>query len=119
MKRNLIILLLLIVSCSTTIARPISMKRMGLALQHGSMRMPSATQVSADYDNDIITINISAYTGNVQVYVYDSNGSVVAYDCSSISGSGTLNIDVNSLEGGNYSLYIVLGSVTYYGEFQV
>lgn len=81
--------------------------------------MPSATHISADYDNGIITLNISAYTGNVQVYVYDSNGNVVAYDCTVISGSSTLTIEVGNLTEGEYTLYVVLDNASYNGQVQV
>lgn len=109
--------MLSLVCCFTTAAsRPV--KLLAKTFQHTRMRMPSATCVSADYDDGIITLSISAYTGNVQVYVYDSNGNIVAYACSAISGSGTLNINVDYLTEGDYTLSIALDNGTYSGKFQ-
>ena len=81
------------------------------------MRMPSATQVAADYEDRVVTVGISRYTGNVQVYVYDANGIVVGYTVSSISGSGTVTLDTSNLPQGDYTLCIILDNATYSGEF--
>lgn len=83
----------------------------------GGMRMPSITRVSADYENGVVTVDISRYTGNVQVYVYDANGIAVDYTVSTISGIGTVALDAGILSEGEYTLYIVLDNTTYSGEF--
>lgn len=81
------------------------------------VRMPSVTRVTADYDAGIITLQVTGYTGSIQVYVYDSNGNVVSYDCSVISGRGAFSINVDNLTEGDYILSIVLDNATYNGEF--
>lgn len=119
MKKKIIILTLSLVSClATATSRPI-MIRARSTFQHTRMRMPSARHISADYENGIITLNISAYTGNVQVYVYDLDGSIVAYDYTTISGNGSLTINVGNMLEGDYIISVVLDNDTYSGEFQV
>lgn len=88
-------------------------------VQHGGARMPSITRVVADYENGVVTLKVTRYTGGIQVYVYDSNGSVVAYDYSALYGSSTLSINVGNLPEADYTLSIVLDNATYCGEFHV
>lgn len=83
---------------------------------HGGMRMPSVTQVAADYEDGVITVDISRYTGSVQVYVYDTNSIVVGYNVSTISGSGTVTLDTSNLPQGDYTLCIILDNATYSGD---
>jgi len=71
---------------------------------HSGARIPSATQVTADYEGGVIAVDISRYTSSVQVYVYDTNGIVVGYTVSTISGSGTVALDAGILPEGDYTL---------------
>lgn len=86
-------------------------------ISHGGARMPSATQLAADYEDGVITVDISRYTGSVQVYVYDTNSIVVGYNVSTISGSGTVTLDTSNLPQEDYTLCIVLDNVAYNGYF--
>ena len=54
------------------------------------MRIPADPQVSADYDSGAATLGISAYTGNVQIYVYDSDTDI--YNARSIKGAARLKL---------------------------
>lgn len=88
-------------------------------VQHGGARMPSATKVTADYDNGIVTLNVTGYTGNVQVYVSDSQGNVVGYTMSSVVNRGSVALDLGVLSEGSYYLSIALDNASYYGEFNI
>ena len=85
--------------------------------QQGSMRMPSITCVSADYENGLITVDVKGYTGGVQVFVSDPQGNVVGYTISSVTNNGIVTLNLGSLSEGDYTLNIVLDSATYYGQF--
>ena len=85
--------------------------------QQGSMRMPSITCVSADYENGLITVDVKGYNGGIQVLVSDSQGNIVSSTMSSITNSGVVSLDLGALAEGDYTLYIVLGNTTYSGEF--
>lgn len=83
------------------------------------MRVPPTALISADYDEGEIAINISNFTGSAQAHLYDSNGNVVGNDSAEFMYDGTLTIEVGDLPNGNYTLNVVLGDITFYGEFQV
>ena len=83
---------------------------------HGGMRMPSLTKVAADYDDGVITVDVSRYTGTVQLYVYDANNTVVNYTVATISGSGTVTMNIGDIPQGTYRLCIVLDNATYSGD---
>lgn len=114
--KKLLILLLVFVTLIPSCASAIDIRKEGTVHQ-GGMRTPSLTRVSADYEDRVVTVGISRYTGNVQVYVYDANGIVVGYTISTISGSGTVTLDTSNLPQGNYTLCIILDNATYSGEF--
>lgn len=97
-------------------ASPVVLRRRAL-FQHGSMRMPSTTQVEADYDNGTLTVNIQKYTGVVCVYIYDADGNVSETSFGNINGSGILTTNVSHLSTGEYSIDIVLSNNTYTGNF--
>lgn len=86
-------------------------------VQHGGARMPSATKVAADYDNGIVTLNVTGYTGNAQVSVSDREGNIVGYTFGFISNKGTVNLNIGTVSHGCYNLDIVLNSVSYCGMF--
>lgn len=117
MKKKILILLMLLASgISPIISRPI-MIRARSTFQHRRMRAPSATRVSADYETGKLTLNVSAYTGNVQVYVSDSQGNVVGYTMNSVVNGGSVYLDLGTLDEGGYTLDVVLRNATYVGQF--
>ena len=81
--------------------------------------MPSITQVSADYENGFLTVNVQKYSGMVWVYIYDADGNVSGINVSNIDGNGTINTDMSSLPNGEYSIDIVLSDNTYTGNFAI
>lgn len=84
--------------------------------QQGSMRMPSITQLAADYDDGVVTVDVSRYTGIVQLYVYDANNTVVGYTVSTVSDCGTVTMNIGDTPQGTYRLCIVLDNATYSGD---
>ena len=115
-KIFLFLLMLLVVSpCQAT---GINVKREATTSK-GGMRMPFITQVTADYDDGVVTVDVSRYTGTVQLYVYDANNTIVNYAIATISGSGTVTMSVDNIPEGDYTLYIVLGNATYNGKFTI
>lgn len=81
--------------------------------------MPSTTQVKADYEDGILTVNIQKYSGMVWVYIYDANGNVIEEVANDITGNGTVSSETNFLNKGDYTLCIVLNGATYEGSFRV
>ena len=108
-------MLLVISPCQAT---GINVKREATTSK-GGMRMPSATQIAADYDDGVITVDVSRYTGTVQLYVYDANNTVVGYAVDTISGSGTVTMNIGDMPQGTYRLCIVLDNATYSGDFSI
>ena len=80
-------------------------------------RMPSAVQVSAVYENGVVTVDVTRYYGEAQVFVYDSNGMVVGTTEAMVSGTGSVLCTLDTLPGEECTLSIVLGSVEYIGTF--
>ena len=78
--------------------------------------MPSITQLTADYDDGVVTVDVSRYTGTVQLYVYDANNTIVNYAIATISGSGTVTMNIGDIPKGTYRLCIVLDNATYSGD---
>ena len=108
-------MLLVISPCQAT---GINVKREATTSK-GGMRMPSATQIAADYDDGVITVDVSRYIGTVQLYVYDANNTVVNYAVATISGSGTVTMNIGDTPQGTYRLCIVLDNATYSGDFSI
>lgn len=117
MKKIILFLLMLLV-ISPCQATGINVKR-GATTSKGGMRMPFITQVTADYDDGVVTVDVSRYTGTVQLYVYEANNTIVNYAIATISGSGTVTMSVDNIPEGDYTLYIVLGNATYNGKFTI
>ncbi len=93
--------------------------RVKSTLPHGGARMPSTTQVEADYEKGILTVNIQNYIGVVWVYIYDADGNVIEEIANNIIGNGTVAPEVNFLNKGDYTLSIVLSDAIYEGSFKV
>ena len=82
--KKLLILLLVFVTLIPGNASGIGIQKKG-TIQHKGVRMPSITQVEADYENGLITIEVKGYTGGVQAFVSDSQGNIVSSTMSSIT----------------------------------
>ena len=82
--KKLLILLLVFVTLIPGNASGIGIQKKG-TIQHKGARMPSITQVEADYENGLITIEVKGYTGGVQAFVSDSQGNIVSSTMSSIT----------------------------------
>ena len=106
----------------TLILTPIPCQSTGIdvkgheTISHGGARMPSITQLTADYDDGVVTVDVSRYTGTVQLYVYDANNTIVNYAIATISGSGTVTMNIGDIPQGTYRLCIVLDNATYSGD---
>lgn len=116
--KKIIALLLMLITLSPSQASEINVKRKE-TMQQGRPRIPSMTRVVADYENGVVTLKITDYTGNVQVYVSDSQGNVIGYTLATVSGKGTVTFGIDTVTSGCYLLNIVLDNATYYGQFYV
>lgn len=75
MKKIFLFLLMLLV-ISPCQAAGINVKREATSPK-GGMRMPSATQVAADYEDGVVTVDTSRYTGSylfASLYALQGNG---------------------------------------------
>lgn len=117
MKKTIILILLSVFGMSFAYPRHISFKQREYAFQHRRARVPSMVRVSADYEDGKITLDVTGYTGNVQVYVSDSQGNVVGYTMSTIVNGGAVTLDIGNLKEGYYTLDVVLDNATYVGQF--
>mgnify|MGYP001777021843 CR=1 FL=1 len=86
-------------------------------IQRGGKRAPSAVQFSAFYENEVVTVDLSRYYGEAQIFVYDSNGAVIGMAEAMVSGTGSVMCTLDTLPEGDCTLSIVLGSVEYIGTF--
>lgn len=115
--KELLILLLVFVTLIPGNASGTNIRKEGTA-QNKGVRMPSITQVEANYENGLITIEVKGYTGGVQAFVSDSQGNVVGYT-SSVTNSGVVTLNLGALAEGDYTLNIVMDSFTYYEQFSI
>lgn len=82
--KKLLILLLVFITLIPGSAFGIDIQKESTAQNKGA-RMPSITQVEANYENGLITIEVKGYTGGVQAFVSDSQGNIVSSTMSSIT----------------------------------
>lgn len=118
MKTKIIAVFVALMCVMPILSKPIRLRTKG-TIQRGCLRMPSIIRVEADYECDVITVNIQRYTGVAYVYIYDVNGNVVGAILTDIDVDGTFTIDVGNLKGGIYTINVVLTNETYEGTFEV
>lgn len=82
--KELLILLLVFVTLIPGNAFGIDIQKESTA-QNKGVRMPSITQVEANYENGLITIEVKGYTDGAQAFVSDSQGNIVSSTMSSIT----------------------------------
>lgn len=114
--KELLILLLVFITLIPGNASGIGIQKKG-TIQHKGVRMPSITQVEANYENGLITIEVKGYTDGAQAFVSDSQGTVVGYTISSVTNSGVVTLNLGALAEGDYTLNIVLDNAIYYSQF--
>ena len=118
LMENIFIAILMSLAILPSMATQVNVRTKS-TLPRGGARMPSITQVRADYEDGILTVNIQRYFGMVWVYIYDADGNVSGINVSNINGNGTIDTDVSSLPNGEYSIDIVLSDNTYTGNFAI
>ena len=85
----------------------------------GGARMPSATKLTADYEYGILTLYVFQYVGSIQVIIYNNGNMPVASLTTTSPGSDTITMNIDYLSDGDYTLYIILGSAIYIGNFEI
>ena len=80
-------------------------------------RTPSFENVAAAYNSENLIIDVSGYSGSVQVEIIGTGGFTDSFN---VTNSATEYIDITSLQQGSYSLIITLQNGTQYiGEFEL
>lgn len=116
--KQILITILLSLALLPSNAASIDVKKAETTHQGGA-RMPSSTKLTADYENGTLTLNVSRYVGCVQVIIYNNENMPVASLTTTSAGSNTITMSVDYLSYGEYTLYVVLGSVVYIGGFEI
>lgn len=117
MRKTILLLLLAVFGFSFAYPKYISVKQKEFGFQHRRARIPAITKVSADYENGLMTLYVTGYTGSIQVDVSDTNGNIVGTTTAYVSCKGTITLDINAVQGELYSLNIALVNTTYVGQF--
>lgn len=116
MKKIILLSIVALMCCISVEANSVVLRRRAL-YQHGGMRMPSTTQVEADYEDGILIVNVQKYSGMAWVYIYDADGNVIEENTTNIIENGTVMTELNPLKKGVYTLSVVLNDATYEGAF--
>lgn len=116
--KKLLSLLFVVFAMMPCLAAQIDVK-VNRSTQFPGRRAPSAVQVSAFYENGIVTVDVSRYYGEAQVFVYDANGVIVGTSCITVLGSDNIICNMDSSAKGEYTLSIVLDNAEYMGTFCV
>lgn len=117
-KTKLVSLLMVLISIVPVYARPLSI-RMKATLQHGCPRIPSATGVKAEYNDDVVKVFLQRYYGTVWMYIYDANGNIASSTVAKIDGDGDIDLDIQSLAEGEYTVSITISNATYEGTLRL
>lgn len=119
MERRILTLVFLFMMCLTPISsKPLKLLARG-TFQHGRMRMPVATRVSADYESGLMAINVQNYSGLAQINIYDADGMPVYSSNYTVTGTSTLTLSTENLDEGEYTITISLDNIVYSGDFEV
>lgn len=76
------------------------------------------TPITASIENDIITTEVSTYSGTISVSIEDEDGETVISSAENVLPNSQFTTNVTSLDDGNYTIFYTLSdSTVYYGEF--
>lgn len=85
--------------------------------QQGRPRMPSATKVGVNIEDESISTCISGFYGTVNISIHGLAGAVFNSESAIISGEGTIEMDASYLPNGVYTIRITLEDTVYEGTF--
>lgn len=63
----------------------------------------------------MLTLSIFRYTGAVQICVLDNSGNIIQTHSEVIQGKKTIDLDLEDLAEGEYSVTMTLGDNVYWG----
>lgn len=72
-------------------------------------------QVIGDLEASMLTLSIFRYTGAVQICVLDNSGNIIQTHSEVIQGKKTIDLDLEDLAEGEYSVTMTLGDNVYWG----
>ncbi len=72
-------------------------------------------QVIGDLEASMLTLSIFRYTGVVQICVLDNYGNIIQTHSEVIQGKKTIDLDLEDLAEGEYSVTMTLGDNVYWG----
>lgn len=87
--------------------------------QQGCPRMPRATRLFVDLENDIIITTVANFSGTIEVNIYNNEGTVVDCATSTINSYGSVMMNEAELPEGDYTIRITLGETIYDGKFSI
>lgn len=86
--------------------------------KNGARSVTPSVQVEAF--NDVLSIDVNRYLGNVQVFVMATDGSSVITNTYYINGHDTISMDFTGYAEGLYQMTVTLGNGdVYLGSFRI
>jgi len=88
-------------------------KEVELIKRSGGTRSATITEVYANINDGIVTVEIINYSGSVWVYIEGSEG--IQQEVMQVSEAGLITLDISALPAGSYYLCITLDNGQYEG----
>ena len=76
--------------------------------------------ITASLENNIITTEVSTYSGTISVSIEDEDGETIISSSENVSPNSQFTTSVTSLDDGSYTIFYTLSdSTVYYGDFAI
>lgn len=123
MKKNLLSLALLLFCINYSEAQTTSIHLILKGTQSGPKAPGQGIDLlimSAEYDSSELYFSIEGYTGDVELYVTNSQNTSMDSDTLNVVSSYSTSFDISAYPVGTYYLYIILDNGSAYeGEFEI
>lgn len=110
---------LLLIELSLLLAIPTQLGAEEVYFRHGSKDSGKVRtvfpQVAGDLETNVLTLSVCRYTGVVQISVLDNSGNIVQTCSEVIQGKNTIDLALEDLVEGEYTVTVTLGDKVYLG----
>ena len=111
--------MIMVIGLSLLLVVPTHMDAKEVYFRHGSKDSWKARtvlpQVTGDLEAEELTLDIYRYAGIAQICISDDNGNMVQTYSEVIQGKKTIDLDLEDLAEGEYSVTMTLGDNVYWG----